>query len=226
LFKSNICLISPLQSIFMTKYGEKQLRIMEAAEELFAETGFNGTSVRDIAEKAQVNLAMISYYFGSKDKLLEALFEHRGANTILALEDLAKNTGMTSMDKINSLIDLYIKKITNQQCFHRIMVREQVVANEGPIAALILKLKMQNFDVVKRLISEGQKKGEFKKGIDVSLLMTTMLGTANHLFTSQQYYKILNNLQDMPEEEFQKYLHKKLTQHLKFLFKTILTNES
>ena len=59
-------------------YSEKQVQIMEIAETLFAEKGFNGTSVRDIAEKAHVNLAMVSYYFGSKDKLLEALFSYRG----------------------------------------------------------------------------------------------------------------------------------------------------
>ena len=60
------------------EYSEKQVQIMEAAEKLFAEKGFNGTSVRDIAETADVNLAMISYYFGSKDKLLEAMFTYRG----------------------------------------------------------------------------------------------------------------------------------------------------
>ena len=43
------------------EYSEKQWQIMESAEQLFAEQGFNGTSVRDIAEKANVNLAMISY---------------------------------------------------------------------------------------------------------------------------------------------------------------------
>ena len=47
---------------------------MEAAETLFAAKGFNGTSVLDISETAGVNLAMISYYFGSKKKLFEAMF--------------------------------------------------------------------------------------------------------------------------------------------------------
>ena len=47
--------------------SEKQLHILLVAEELFALHGFDGTSVRDIAEKAGVNLAMISYYFQSKE---------------------------------------------------------------------------------------------------------------------------------------------------------------
>jgi len=208
------------------EYGEKQLQIMEAAEELFAEKGFNGTSVRDIADKAGVNLAMISYYFGSKDKLLEAIFEYRGDTTKLILENLVSKSGLSSMAKMNLLIDHYLQKIESQQCFHRLMVREQSVKSSDAITQMIMKLKKQNLEVVKRLISEGQKKGEFRKHIDVPLLMITMLGTANQLITSQHHYKQLNNLQDMPDAAFQKYLHKKLAQHLKFLFKTILTNEA
>ncbi len=44
-------------------------RIFQAALELFAENGFDGTSTRAIAERANVNLAMIHYYFGTKVKL-------------------------------------------------------------------------------------------------------------------------------------------------------------
>ncbi|MES1161400.1 MAG: TetR family transcriptional regulator, partial [Bacteroidota bacterium] len=50
--------------------SDKREHILIVAEELFGENGFDGTSVRDIAHKAGVNLAMISYYFGSKEKLL------------------------------------------------------------------------------------------------------------------------------------------------------------
>ena len=43
----------------------KEEHIMMVAEKLFAANGYNGTSVRDIAAKAKVNVSMISYYFGS-----------------------------------------------------------------------------------------------------------------------------------------------------------------
>lgn len=207
------------------EYGEKHLQIMEVAEELFAEKGFTGTSVRDIADKAGVNLAMISYYFGSKEKLLEAIFEYRGDSTKLILENIEGKAEISSIEKMNLLIDHYLQKLEKQQCFHRLMVREQSVKSSEVITQMILKLKRQNLEVVKRLVSEGQQKGEFRKDIDVPLLMITMLGTSNQLITSQHHYQHLNNLQDMPENEFQQYLHKKLGQHLKFLFKTILSNE-
>lgn len=47
----------------LMEWNEKQLHILNAAEDLFANKGFEGTSVRDIAQKAEVNVAMISYYF-------------------------------------------------------------------------------------------------------------------------------------------------------------------
>jgi AcrR family transcriptional regulator len=50
-------------------------RILETAIELFAERGFDQTSVRDITQAAEVNLAAINYHFGSRDQLIEAVAE-------------------------------------------------------------------------------------------------------------------------------------------------------
>jgi len=207
------------------EYNDKQVQIMETAEILFAEKGFNGTSVRDIAEKANVNLAMISYYFGSKDKLLEALFGYRGEIYKMKLESMIGNNEMTSLEKMNTLIDHYIDKIMQQQCFSRIMVREQVLNHTGNTAELIFQMKKRNQELISKLIHQGQKRGEFKKSIDIPLMMATLIGTANHLIATQHYYKELNNLQSMSDEDFQKHLKKKLSQHLKKLFKAILTND-
>ena len=72
-------------------FNEKQLQILTTAEDLFSTKGFDGTSVRDISEAAGVNVAMISYYFGSKEKLMEALFELRIGPLGLQLEHLINN---------------------------------------------------------------------------------------------------------------------------------------
>jgi AcrR family transcriptional regulator len=207
------------------EYNEKQVQIMETAEILFAEKGFNGTSVRDIAEKADVNLAMVSYYFGSKDKLLEALFSYRGEHLKLKLENIIEDKKLNSLEKINMLIDHYIDKVMSQQCFSRIMAREQVLNHTGITAELIFQMKKRNQELITRLIHQGQKKGEFKKNIDIPLMMVTMIGTGNNMVATQHYYRQVNNLQSMSEEEFQKHIKKKLSQHLKKIFKAILTNE-
>jgi AcrR family transcriptional regulator len=207
------------------EYSEKQVQIMETAETLFAEKGFNGTSVRDIAEKAHVNLAMISYYFGSKDKLLEALFSYRGEHLKLKLENIIQDKALTVTEKMNTLIDHYLDKILQQQCFSRIMAREQVLNHTGITAELIFQMKKRNQELISKLIHEGQRKGEFKKNIDIPLMMATLIGTTNTIVATQYYYKEINNLQSLTEEEFQKHIKKKLSQHLKKLFKAILTND-
>lgn len=52
-------------------------RILDVAEELFAEQGFSATSLRHITSRAKVNLAAVNYHFGSKDALVEAVFARR-----------------------------------------------------------------------------------------------------------------------------------------------------
>ena len=90
---------------------------------------------------------------------------------------------------------------------------------------LILELKTTNQELVKKLVREGQKKGEFKKNIDVPLMMATLIGTTSHIVTTQHYYRKVNNLESLPNEEFEKHIKKKLSNHLKSVFKAILTYE-
>ncbi len=206
-------------------YNEKQVQIMEAAEELFAEKSFAGTSVRDVAKKAGVNLAMISYYFGSKEKLMESIFKYRGQYITLQLENMLQNKEMTAIEKVYSLIDNYIERIMKQQCFHKIMSREQMVSLKGATTKLILELKKRNQELIQQLIREGQKKGEFKKNVDVPLMMATLIGTTSHLVTTQHYYRKLNSLESLSDEEFKKHIKKKLSNHLKSLFKAALMYE-
>jgi AcrR family transcriptional regulator len=56
---------------------ETRTRILDAAEELFMQHGFEGTSMRQLTAKAGVNLAAVNYHFGSKDALIEAVFRRR-----------------------------------------------------------------------------------------------------------------------------------------------------
>ncbi len=62
-------------------FTQKQINILNAAEELIAKKGFDGVSVREIAKKAGVNVAMISYYFGSKEKMMVSLYQYRVEKT-------------------------------------------------------------------------------------------------------------------------------------------------
>lgn len=211
--------------IDVMEYNEKQVQIIETAERLFSDNGFEGTSVRDIAQDAGVNIAMISYYFGSKEKLLEAIFLYRINYTRLTLLSLLESNHHTPLQKIEKLIDSYLDKMMGNQCFYRLMNQQQIIHEIHNISDLVYESKSKNTELVKKIVQEGQKSGEFKKNVDVAMLMTTLIGTSTHFIISKDFYRRYNNMKDMPDDEFQKHIRKKLSHHLKTLFKSILTNE-
>jgi len=61
----------------MKQLKDTRSRILDVAEELFSEQGFDRVSIRDITKQARVNLAAINYHFGSKEDLIAAIFERR-----------------------------------------------------------------------------------------------------------------------------------------------------
>lgn len=207
------------------EYNEKQQSIINTAENLFSVTGFDGTSVRDIAHAAGVNVAMISYYFGSKEKLMEAVFEQKTYKMRLKVENLIQNDKMSYYQKVSVLIEDYVEKFLSQPQFHKLMLREQLDDKPGGVSGMILELKKKNYATIKKLIQEGQKAGEFKKHVDVSLMMATMVGTVSQMIISDRFYKETNNI-DTTGEDYNIHMKKKLTTHLKNLFKSILTNEA
>lgn len=73
-------------------FSTKQ-RILDAAEELFANDGFAGASLRRVTSAAKVNLAAVNYHFGSKDGLVEEVFRRRldvlSEHRLTALDSLA-----------------------------------------------------------------------------------------------------------------------------------------
>src|SRR4051812_15693665 len=102
-------------------YNEKQLEIISVAEKLFSEKGFAGTSVREISEAAGINVAMISYYFNSKEKLMEAIFTERTNRMTEKLETLLTNEKLTPFQKLEVLIDDYINKLIDKHKFYKLM---------------------------------------------------------------------------------------------------------
>ena len=59
-----------------TQFSTKD-RILGAAEELFAQHGFSGTSLRQVTSRADVNIAAVNYHFGSKENLINEVFRRR-----------------------------------------------------------------------------------------------------------------------------------------------------
>ena len=96
-----------------TKAGEPtRLRILDAAERLFAENGIDGTSLRRIMAAAKVSISQINYHFGTKEALLHAIFVRRAVPQIEArlklLDDVRK---MPAERRLEELVRTYFAPI-------------------------------------------------------------------------------------------------------------------
>lgn len=93
-----------------TADGTKE-RILDAGEALFAEGGYDGTSIRDIADGAGVKLAVVGYHFGPKEQLFDAVVRRRAsimsAQRIRSLE-AARNSGKRGKALLAALIRGYV----------------------------------------------------------------------------------------------------------------------
>jgi AcrR family transcriptional regulator len=207
------------------KYSEKQVQIIETAEQLFAVHGYEGTSVRQIADAAGVNLAMISYYFGSKEKLMQALVNLRTVDTKLAMQSLLKDDAIDPFQKMNIMISQYVERLIQQQRFFKIMVSEQMLHKNCEISDMLTEVKKGNAALLEEIVKEGQKKKYFKKNIDVVMLMNILIGTITQTLINIPFYKAYHKLESVSEETFNDQLAKKITEQLKIMFKGILSYE-
>jgi len=158
-------------------------RILDAAETLFAELGFEGTSVRTLAATAGVNVAMISYYFGSKEKLFEALVENRMDYMRRNLLRLHEDEHLSSRNKVKELVDLYVERIFEKKSFHQIVHRELSLSQRTGLHEMLSELLLRNLEAFRKLIRECQKKGQMRV-VEPELVMATLVGTIHQVIKS------------------------------------------
>lgn len=206
----------------MNTYTDKQIAIIQVAEKLFAENGFDGTSIRDISKAANVNIAMISYYFGSKEKLLEDIILYRTGTLKLQIENLFKED-LSPIVKMEKLIEIYISLLHKNKCIYQIMNFE--ISNKKRIVDThaFIEVKKKNFATIKKIIEEGQNKNLFKKDINIHLIGPTILGTYFHFYNNQPFFKELLGFQS--EDDFENYIANELTKHIKQTIKSLLIHE-
>jgi AcrR family transcriptional regulator len=204
-----------------TEKVDKKAHILAVAEQLFADNGFDGTSVRDIAQLANVNLAMISYYFGSKEKLLEVLIEDRAGYTLGIIEELSKNQTLTPWDKIDRLVDFYVERILNNHRFHCIMSQQFNNARSPEIKEQLINIKLRNLEQIKKVIADGQKKKMFCK-VDIELTMASVFGTLTHVTSSKSLYCRLWKIEETDDLTYRKKIIPRLKTHLKQMLRAHL----
>lgn len=104
-------------------------RILSAAEELFATEGYNKVSVRDIAERAAVNKALVFYYYDNKATLLGKVLEGYYREHARALQMPADITDVR--EGLHELLNRYIDFIEDNRRYLQIIQREIAQGSEG-----------------------------------------------------------------------------------------------
>jgi len=203
-------------------FTQKQLEIIQEAVKLFSDRGFDNTSVREIARKANVNVAMISYYFGSKEKLLEAIFQNYVTKIRDKIEAIVFAEHVNPKDKIDQIIDTYIDAISDNRNFHLLMVREQGVLKNPVLYEIIKKMKIKNNALIKSAVNAGVKQGYFRKNVDVSMLALTLFGSVNQAFNTRKFLSEFYHIDETDDAAFQKTVISKLKAHLKAIISSFL----
>lgn len=86
--------------------SDVEQRIMAVAKELFVKSGYNKTTIRDIATMSSTNVAMVNYYFGSKYNLFEIIFED-AVSVLISRIFSAVNSDLSFFDLIEQWVNSY-----------------------------------------------------------------------------------------------------------------------
>ena len=152
---------------------EARAKIAAAAEELFAERGFDGAAIRDIARKAGVNGAMIHYYFGNKEGLYHALLEGAASRVRALLVETTGKSGSTR-ERLASFVDAYAAYTLSQPNLARILYREMLTGARH-IKQIAQQYATANYNMLKGLISDGVERGELRP-VDAELTPISLMG--------------------------------------------------
>jgi hypothetical protein len=157
---------------------------------------------------------------------MEEIFERKSLNIKEKVANLLKDDSLDPLEKMYSLVDMYIEGILSRKTFHRILLCEQIINQNPSILTMLDKMKTKNSEYINDLIRLGQKKGLFKKNIDIPMMTNTLIGTVSHTLVNLDFYKTYHHLESLIEEEFERVVKKKLSVHIKNIYKAILTHES
>jgi AcrR family transcriptional regulator len=145
-------------------------KIMDAAVQLFDSQGFEATTIREIAQKAGVNSAMIGYYFENKKKLLEQIMITYFENYFVLLEQEMKRTTLTPAEQLKQLVRLTITYQMKNLPVTRLISRELSVESMLGREIMSTYLKKQKYFFISLL--EKRAPAEVIDEADGNILFT------------------------------------------------------
>ncbi|WP_345949788.1 MULTISPECIES: TetR/AcrR family transcriptional regulator [unclassified Mucilaginibacter] len=205
---------------------DKKDHILDVAERVFAEHGFDGASTRMISGEAGVNMAMLNYYFGSKEGLLLSIFERRTSKFHSLIKGIGNNENTTSWQKVEEYVDAYMDRVFNNNCFQKVIYQELAVRRTGELSDKITEMVMQNVVEFRKILHEGIEKGEFGRDIDTDMAVATVFGLKTQIVNSHHISSLMLGYDTQDTQNIQEKLKPRITTYLKKLLKAYLLVEN
>ncbi len=125
-------------------------KIIEAARKIFTQKGFSATRTRDIAEEAGINLALLNYYFRSKQNLFRIIIEEKFDVLFGIINPILSNSEISLEEKIATLSTSYTNLLLENDDLP-LFVLSEVKSNEF----ILMKVK-QNAEILSQPVIEKQ----------------------------------------------------------------------
>jgi AcrR family transcriptional regulator len=151
-------------------------RLLDAAVACFAADGIAATSLRAIAVKAGVTPALVNYYFGSKERLLEVFIAERVLTVIGALRDNLRDAG----DDPRALLGTFVRgvhdAVARYPWWPALWVRE-VLSDKGALREMLYReIAPQVTHMLARSVAAAQQRGEVSADLDPRLVIVSLIG--------------------------------------------------
>jgi TetR/AcrR family fatty acid metabolism transcriptional regulator len=158
---------------------DKRTLILDAAIRVFAEHGYHGARVGDIAEDAGVAHGLLYHYFASKDEVLRTIFVENWGELIGRFRAV-EGTDESASEKLEGIAKILLRTWRNDPALVTVMVRE--VARSQQLQAQVTEVR-EAFAIVERVIEEGQAQGTFRADVDAQLASWIFYGGLEEVLT-------------------------------------------
>lgn len=204
---------------------DKKDHILDVAEKVFSELGFDGASTRTISGEAGVNMAMLNYYFGSKEGLFLAVFNRKITSFQNLLQNLGSDDSITAWNKIEKYIELYAERVVNNNCFQKLLYQEMAMQRRGDLSDKLSEMLMKNVSEVRKILQDGIDNGEFNKDTDMEMVIATIYGTKNFIINAPQLTSNMLGYDIQNDKLLEERLKPRIEAYLKKLLKAYLVKE-
>ena len=148
--------------------------LLQSATEIFAEHGFAGARVDEIAERAGVNKSLIYAYYGDKEGLYRAVLSSRLAGP---LSSLALATEQDPRRGLEEVIRRYFRLLLEDRALARLLAWDLLLTRRGERDAL-LEAAGPFLDAVGELARRARTAGALPASVDPALFRTTVVSIA------------------------------------------------